>query len=92
MARKPANHFEVVPIEQAVPRIEPPSHLSADEKALFQSIVAASSPLHFVRSDAEMLAAYVQACFLTSLAYTSAMDSPKLVADWEKCARFPATC
>ena len=44
MARKPASHFEVVPIEQALPKIEPPAHLSQDERKLFDRIVAASFP------------------------------------------------
>ena len=60
MARKPASHFEVVPIEQALPKIKPPAHLSQDEAALFRSIVQASSPLHFVKTDAQLLGAYVQ--------------------------------
>jgi phage terminase small subunit len=87
MARKPASSFEIVPIDQAVPRLEPPSHLSQDEKRLFESIVQQSSPLHFQRSDSELLAAYVQSCFLTSLAYSSALESPKMLADWERAAR-----
>ena len=43
MARKPASHFEVVPIEQALPKIEPPAHLSQDERKLFDRIVAQAS-------------------------------------------------
>ena len=50
MARKPASRFEVVPIEQALPRLEPPSHLSQDEAALFESIVQ-----HLVRCTSSRL-------------------------------------
>ena len=87
MARKPASHFEVVPIDQVVPRIEPPSHLSADEKRLFETIVQQSAPTHFQKGDAELLAVFVQSVYLTSVAYESALQSPKMLADWEKAAR-----
>ena len=57
MARKPASHFEVVPIEQALPLIEPPAHLSGAEKALFHSIVQQSAAQNFtiVRSPLRSL-------------------------------------
>ena len=87
MARNPASHFEVVPIDQVVPRIEPPSHLSADEKRLFETIVSQSAPTHFQKGDAQLLAVFVQSVYLTSLAYESALQSPKMLADWEKAAR-----
>ena len=77
MARKPASHFEVVPIDQVVPRIEPPSHLSADEKRLFETIVQQSAPTHFQKGDAELLAVFVQSVYLTSIAYESACNPRK---------------
>jgi phage terminase small subunit len=91
MARKPASHFEVVPIEQALPLIEPPAHLSGAEKALFHSIVQQSAAQNFTRNDAELLAAYVQACHLVAQSYASAMEKPDYVRDWERACRVMVT-
>jgi hypothetical protein len=90
MARKPASSFEIVPIDQAVPRLEPPSYL-AEERKLFESIVQTSSPSHFVRSDAHLLGAYCQACCLTALAYESALASPSHLGNWEKAVKTMVT-
>jgi phage terminase small subunit len=87
MARKPASHFEIVALDQAVPRIDPPSHLDGVEKALFHSIVQAASPQHFTRNDAQLLGAYCQACQLVAQSYASAIEKPDYVRDWEKAVR-----
>ena len=78
MPRKSAAELSVVRIEGHLPRIEPPSHLSEQEKVLFRTIVAACHPQHFVDSDAELLTAYVQACLLTSMAFEAAAMSTTL--------------
>ena len=43
--------------------------------------------MHFVKTDAQLLGAYVQACFLTSLAYESALASPSHMGNWEKATK-----
>ena len=91
MARKTASHFEVVPIEQALPSLEPPSHLSQDERKLFDRIVAANSSGALCRNDAQLLAAYVQSCFLVSLAYKSALASPSHMGNWVKATKAMVT-
>ena len=55
MPRKSAASLEVVQIEEHLPRIEPPAHLSGDEKTLFRAIVKECHPQHFVKSDAKLL-------------------------------------
>jgi phage terminase small subunit len=87
MARKSAESLQIVAIEGVSPRLEPPKHLSSDEATLFRSIVSQSAPTHFQKGDAQLLAVFVQSVYLTSLAYESALQSPKMLADWEKAAR-----
>ena len=87
MARKGRGHFEVVQLGEVTPTIEPPSHLNAAEKSLFHAIVRQAGPLSFVRTDAQLLAAYVQACCLTALAYESALASPSHMCNWQRATK-----
>ena len=91
MPRESAASLEVVQIEEHLPRIEPPAHLSHDEKTLFRAIVKECHPQHFVKSDAELLTAYVQSCLLLSVAFAAAMKSPDHLPSWERCARTMAS-
>lgn len=91
MPRQSRASLEVIPIERHLRRIEAPAHLSEAEKTLFKSITAQCHPQHFVQSDAELLAAYCQACILTSLAFAAAMESPDQLSTWERSARTMAS-
>ena len=58
---------------------------------MFERIVAEASPAHFVKTDTQLLGAYVQACFLVSLAYESALASPSHMGNWVKATKTMVT-
>ena len=68
-------------------RLNPPSYLSAGERALFDELVAACDTAHFRESDLPLLASYVQA---TLIARDAARDPDKIML-WEKAVRMQAT-
>jgi hypothetical protein len=58
--RKSAAELASPPVDGSSPRLRPPEHLDDRERALFVELINACAPQHFVKSDAPLLAAYVQ--------------------------------
>lgn len=77
----------LVRVDGAPPRLNPPADLNDDEWMLFVELINACSPQHFVQSDLPLLVSYVQA---TLLARSMARD-PEKIAVWEKAVRMQAT-
>ena len=48
------------------PRLQPPAHLTPNERALFQQVVNENDPAAFAPSDAILVASYVQATMLAA--------------------------
>jgi hypothetical protein len=88
MPRKSAAELAIVPMERAAPqRIEPPSGISAQERALFNELVADCPPMQFTRSDSRLLLAYVQSCLLAKAAFRRAEEDDRALGLWEKCVK-----
>ena len=69
------------------PRLKPPPHLNDDERLLFDELVGACDPRHFVESDLPLLASYVQATLIAR----DAAHAPSKIVLWEKAVRMQAT-
>jgi hypothetical protein len=69
------------------PRLQPPPHLNDDERSLFDELVGACDPRHFVESDLPLLASYVQATLIAR----DAARAPSKIVLWEKAVRMQAT-
>jgi hypothetical protein len=83
--RRSAASLVVLPNVDGSPRrLEPPTDLRADERALFAQLVNACSPRHFVESDLPLLISFCQATLLARNSY------PKRLADWERAVRIQA--
>jgi hypothetical protein len=92
MPRKSAAELAVVPIKRAAPqRIEAPSGISAQERKLFNELVADCPPMQFTQSDSRLLLAYVQSCLLAKAAFRRAEEDDRALGLWEKCIRAQTT-
>lgn len=72
--RKSAASFEVISVDGSPDRLEPPDHLSADERRRFVDIIANTNPRHFRHSDLPLLCRFVEA---DALAERSAQELRK---------------
>jgi hypothetical protein len=63
--RASAAAINVISIEGLPPRGDAPRGLSKAERALFDQIVKACDPRHFVESDGPLLVSYVQATLMS---------------------------
>jgi phage terminase small subunit len=59
--RKSAVSLEVINVDGSPDRLQPPDHLSADERQRFVDIVASCDARHFRPSDATLLCRFVEA-------------------------------
>jgi hypothetical protein len=89
--RKSAAELASPPVDGSSPRLRPPEHLDDRERALFVELINACAPQHFVKSDAPLLAAYVQSILLSRSAVKHAGKDPAALALWEKSTRMTAT-
>jgi hypothetical protein len=62
------------------PRLKPPTSLNNDERALFNELVSACSPNHFVKSDLPLVVSFVQSTLLVRRAAAGMVDDPNLIA------------
>lgn len=77
--RRSATALSIVPIGTASrPRLQPPSHLTAKEAAIFVAIVAQAPVDHFVANDVYLLASFAQ---VTLLCRETAKKLPKDMKD-----------
>jgi hypothetical protein len=67
------------------PRLTPPKSLSTEEAELFNEIVNACSPRHFVQSDIWLVASYARATAMAQRAFAS--DDKEALAAWERAVR-----
>jgi cellobiose-specific phosphotransferase system component IIB len=73
-------------------RLQPPAHLTREERTLFLQVVTENDPAHFAATDAILLASFVQASLLVrrmSKAVSKNPD-PKTVQSWERALRSQA--
>ena len=86
--RKSAAELATLPgVDGKPPRLKPPPHLNDDERSLFDELVGACDPRHFVESDLPLLASYVQATLIAR----DAAHAPSKIVLWEKAVRMQAT-
>ena len=86
--RKSAAELATLPgVDGKPPRLKPPPHLNDDERLLFDELVGACDPRHFVESDLPLLASYVQATLIAR----DAAHAPSKIVLWEKAVRMQAT-
>jgi hypothetical protein len=64
-------------------------HVDQSERSLFVESVC--GPRHFTKSDAPLLASYVQATLLSRAAVKKAASDPAMLALWEKSTRMQST-
>jgi hypothetical protein len=76
-----------IPVVNGEPsRLQAPEGLNKAEEGLFNQLVAACSPSHFVEADLPLLVAFVQ----STLMARRAVRDPAKVAVWEKAVRVQA--
>lgn len=85
--RKSAANLVTLNVTGTSPRLLAPAYLRDDERTLFDELIAACSPSHFVELDLPLLVSFVQS---TLLARDTARD-PGKSAVWEKAVRVQAT-
>jgi hypothetical protein len=85
--RKSAVNLVTLNVDGTPSRLEPSADLSDDERTLFNELVEACSPHHFVKSDLPLLVSFIQS---TLLSRRTAHD-PSMIAVWEKATRMQAT-
>jgi hypothetical protein len=73
------------------PHLTAPSGLSADERKLFNELINACDPRHFVKSDLPLLVSYIQSTLLSRRAASQMGRDPDMVTVWEKATRMQAT-
>ena len=82
--RKSVAELAIFPgVDGKPPRLKPPPHLNDDERSLFDELVGACDPRHFVESDLPLLASYVQATLIPR----DAAHAPSKIVLWEKAVR-----
>ena len=69
--RKSAASFEVPNVDGSPDRLQPPSHLSPDERQRFTNIVANCDARHFRPSDTTLLVRFIEADSLAERAAKS---------------------
>ena len=74
--RKSAASFEVISVDGSPDRLQPPDHLSADERQRFVDIVAACDARHFRPSDVSLLSRYCEADGLAERAAKELRENP----------------
>ena len=85
--RKAVELVTLPTVDGKPPRIKPPPHLNDNECSLFDELVGACNPRHFVESDLPLLASYVQATLIAR----GAAHTPSKIMLWEKAVRMQAT-
>jgi hypothetical protein len=73
------------------PRLTAPSGLSIEERNLFNELVGACDPRHFVKSDRPLLVSYVQSTLLSRTAAAKMTKNVDWVKTWETATRMQAT-
>jgi hypothetical protein len=91
MPRRSAADLATPRIEAERRRLDPPEHLTDEERSLFVEIVGSCAPSHFVKSDMPLLASFVQATLLSRSAIKNAPTDSAALATWEKATRMQAT-
>ena len=76
--RKSAGNLALPRVDGTPPPLKPPTCLRNAERKLFNELIAACDPKHFVESDLPLLASYVQA---TVMAQNAVRD--RVIAVWE---------
>jgi phage terminase small subunit len=66
--RKSVAELSVISVDGSPDRLQPPGHLSADERQRFADIVATCDPRHFRPSDTTLLCRFVEADVLAQRA------------------------
>ena len=84
--RKSTAALSVVSIE-SVPRLRPPSDLTAAEDALFRQVAAQCAADHFTASDTPLLVAYCQAVILGRSAFAQLSEGGGGFQAWQQAAR-----
>ena len=74
--RKSAASFDVINVDGSPDRLQPPDHLSADERRRFVDIVASCDARHFRSSDAPLLCRYIEADALAERAAKELRENP----------------
>ena len=74
--RKSAASFEVPNVDGSPDRLQPPDHLSADERRRFVDIVANCDARHFRRSDVSLLSRFVEADLMAEKAAAELRKHP----------------
>src|ERR1700730_10093883 len=70
-------------VDRKPPRLDPPPHLTTEGRSMFNELVACSGARHFVKSDTELLSAFVTVSLL--------VRKPNGFAQWEKAVRLQAS-
>lgn len=73
------------------PRLTAPVGLRTDEQTLFNELVGACDPRHFVKSDVPLLISYVQSTLLSRRTAADLEADPRVITIWEKATRMQAT-
>src|SRR5689334_6665778 len=73
------------------PRQTAPSGLSDAERKMFNELVGACDPRHFVKSDVPLLVSYVQSTLLSRSAAAKMTKNSDWVKTWETATRMQAT-
>ena len=74
--RKSAASFEALTVDGSPDRVQPPGHLSADERQRFADIVANCSARHFRPSDVSLLSRFVEADLMAEKAAKELRTNP----------------
>ena len=74
--RKTAASFEVLNVDGSPDRLQPPDHLSADERRRFANIVANCDARHFRPSDVPLLCRFCEADALAERAAKELRKNP----------------
>jgi hypothetical protein len=89
--RKSAANVVALSVNGLSPRLTAPPGLSTAERSLFNELIGACDPRHFVRSDLPLLVSFVQATLLSRRAASKLTKDPRMVRTWETATRMQAT-
>lgn len=87
MPRRSAADLSVIPVQFSPRRLQPPSDLSANERRIFNEVVNSMPPDYFIKSDALMLCAFVQAAWLSRSLGKRVLREQHLASAWERATR-----
>jgi hypothetical protein len=78
-------------VDGSPPRLTAPSGLSTAERRLFNELISATDPRHFVESDLPLLVSFIQSTLLSRRAASKLTKDPGMVRTWETATRMQAT-